>query len=123
LNRFGVINAFTNAAQKLSPLQRIEMERFAGTLRKLLYNSSFLSSQAKQILGFFSYQLFNERPAKPVRASRVVVCFLFSKLSNIGQKSFRLSHSLKLREAASFVQHPANEAIKDTECQRPFYFY
>jgi hypothetical protein len=31
-NRFGVINAFTNAAQKLPPLQRIEMERFAGTL-------------------------------------------------------------------------------------------
>jgi len=30
--RFGVINAFTNAAQKLGPLQRIEMERFAGTL-------------------------------------------------------------------------------------------
>ena len=31
-NRFGVISAFTNAAQKLGPLQRIEMERFAGTL-------------------------------------------------------------------------------------------
>jgi len=31
-NRFGVINSFTNAAQKLGPLQRIEMERFAGTL-------------------------------------------------------------------------------------------
>jgi hypothetical protein len=31
-NRFGVINAFTNAAQKLGALQRIEMERFAGTL-------------------------------------------------------------------------------------------
>jgi hypothetical protein len=31
-NRFGVINAFTNAAQKLGPLQRIEMERFAGML-------------------------------------------------------------------------------------------
>jgi hypothetical protein len=31
-NRFGVINAFTNAAQKLGPLQRIEMERFAGAL-------------------------------------------------------------------------------------------
>jgi len=31
-HRFGVINAFTNAAQKLGPLQRIEMERFAGTL-------------------------------------------------------------------------------------------
>jgi hypothetical protein len=30
-NRFGVINAFTNAPQKLGPLQRIEMERFAGT--------------------------------------------------------------------------------------------
>jgi hypothetical protein len=31
-NRFGVINAFTNAAQRLAPLQRIDMERFAGTL-------------------------------------------------------------------------------------------
>ena len=31
-NRFCLINAFTNAAQKLGPLQRIEMERFAGTL-------------------------------------------------------------------------------------------
>jgi hypothetical protein len=31
-NRFGVINSFMNAAQKLGPLQRIEMERFAGTL-------------------------------------------------------------------------------------------
>lgn len=31
-NRFSVINAFTNSAQKLGPLQRIEMERFAGTL-------------------------------------------------------------------------------------------
>src|SRR6266478_2239728 len=31
-NRFGMINAFTNAAQKLGPLYRIEMERFAGTL-------------------------------------------------------------------------------------------
>jgi hypothetical protein len=31
-NRFGLINAFTNAAQKLGPIQRIEMERFAGTL-------------------------------------------------------------------------------------------
>jgi hypothetical protein len=31
-NRFGVINAFTNSAQRLAPLQRIEMERFAGTL-------------------------------------------------------------------------------------------
>ena len=31
-NRFGLINAFTNASQKLGPLQRIEMERFAGTL-------------------------------------------------------------------------------------------
>jgi hypothetical protein len=27
-----VINAFTRAAQKLGPLQRIEVERFAGTL-------------------------------------------------------------------------------------------
>ncbi|PYJ65406.1 MAG: hypothetical protein DME76_18270, partial [Verrucomicrobia bacterium] len=31
-NWYGVINAFTNAAQKLGPLQRIDMERFAGTL-------------------------------------------------------------------------------------------
>jgi len=31
-NRFGLINAFTNAAQRMAPLQRIEMERFAGTL-------------------------------------------------------------------------------------------
>jgi hypothetical protein len=30
--RFGVINAFTRAAQKLGPLHRIEVERFAGTL-------------------------------------------------------------------------------------------
>lgn len=30
--RFGVINAFTHAAQNLAPLQRIEIERFAGTL-------------------------------------------------------------------------------------------
>jgi len=31
-NWFGVINSFTNAAQKPGPLQRIEMKRFAGTL-------------------------------------------------------------------------------------------
>lgn len=31
-SRFGVINAFTSAAQILAPLQRIEVERFAGTL-------------------------------------------------------------------------------------------
>jgi len=31
-NRFGVINAFTGAAQTLAPLERIEMERFAGSL-------------------------------------------------------------------------------------------
>ena len=31
-NRFEVINAFTNAAQGLGPLQTIEVERFAGTL-------------------------------------------------------------------------------------------
>lgn len=31
-SRFGVINAFTRAAQGLAPLQRIEMERFSGTL-------------------------------------------------------------------------------------------
>lgn len=31
-SKFGVINAFTRAAQSLGPLQRIEMERFAGTL-------------------------------------------------------------------------------------------
>jgi hypothetical protein len=37
-NRFGVINAFTSAAQKLGPLQRIEMERFAGTLLQARLN-------------------------------------------------------------------------------------
>ena len=37
-NRFGLINAFTNAAQKLGPLQRIEMERFAGTLLQARLN-------------------------------------------------------------------------------------
>lgn len=31
-NRFGLINAFTGAAQTLAPLQRIDMERFAGSL-------------------------------------------------------------------------------------------
>jgi len=31
-NWFGMINSFTNAAQRMAPLQRIEMERFAGTL-------------------------------------------------------------------------------------------
>src|SRR5437667_9867092 len=31
-NWYGVINAFTNAAQRMAPLQRIELERFAGTL-------------------------------------------------------------------------------------------
>lgn len=31
-NRFGVINAFTNAAHGLAPLPRIEMERYAGSL-------------------------------------------------------------------------------------------
>jgi len=31
-SRFGVINFFTSAAQKLAPLQRIEVERYAGTL-------------------------------------------------------------------------------------------
>jgi hypothetical protein len=31
-NWFGVINAFTNAAQRMALLQRIEMKRFAGTL-------------------------------------------------------------------------------------------
>jgi len=31
-NWFGVINSFTNAAQRFGPLQRIDMERFAGTL-------------------------------------------------------------------------------------------
>lgn len=30
--RFGVINAFTSAAQNLTPLQRIEVERLAGTM-------------------------------------------------------------------------------------------
>jgi len=37
-NRFGMINAFTNAAQRLAPLQRIEMERFAGTLLEASLN-------------------------------------------------------------------------------------
>jgi hypothetical protein len=37
-NWFGVINSFTNAAQKLAPLQRIEMERFAGTLLEASLN-------------------------------------------------------------------------------------
>jgi hypothetical protein len=37
-NRFGVINAFTNAAQQMAPLQRIEMERFAGTLLEARLN-------------------------------------------------------------------------------------
>jgi hypothetical protein len=37
-NWFGVINSFTNAAQKLGPLQRIEMERFAGTLLEASLN-------------------------------------------------------------------------------------
>ena len=31
-NRFAVINAFSNAAQSLPALERIEMERMAGTL-------------------------------------------------------------------------------------------
>ncbi len=31
-NRFGIINAFTGAAQTLAPLRRIEMERFGGSL-------------------------------------------------------------------------------------------
>ena len=31
-SRFGVINAFTHAAQQLAPVPRIEMERFAGRL-------------------------------------------------------------------------------------------
>jgi len=31
-NRFGLINAFTGAAQTLAPLARIDLERFAGTL-------------------------------------------------------------------------------------------
>ncbi len=34
-NWFGVINAFTRAAQGLAPLQRIEMERFAGRLLEM----------------------------------------------------------------------------------------
>jgi hypothetical protein len=37
-NWFGVINSFTNAAQRLAPLQRIEMERFAGTLLQARLN-------------------------------------------------------------------------------------
>ena len=38
-NPFGLINAFTNTAQKLGPLQRIEMERFAGTLLAIVFCS------------------------------------------------------------------------------------
>lgn len=34
-NLFGLINAFTGAAQGLAPLQRIEMERFAGRLLEM----------------------------------------------------------------------------------------
>jgi hypothetical protein len=37
-NWFGVINSFTNAAQRMAPLQRIEMERFAGTLLEASLN-------------------------------------------------------------------------------------
>jgi hypothetical protein len=53
-----MINAFTNAAQKLGPLQRIEMERFAGTLLKLLCNSSFILQfrQAKKGLPFLLFR-------------------------------------------------------------------
>jgi hypothetical protein len=48
--RFGVINAFTRAAQKLGPLQRIEVERFAGTLLEAqLQPSSFKASIALAI--------------------------------------------------------------------------
>jgi hypothetical protein len=50
--RFGVINGFTRAAQKLGPLQRIEMERFAGTLLEAKLWSSFF--QGKPIACLFS---------------------------------------------------------------------
>jgi hypothetical protein len=39
------MNAFTNAAQKLGPLPRIEMERFAGRCWERRCNSSFLLLQ------------------------------------------------------------------------------
>jgi hypothetical protein len=43
------VNAFTNAAQKLGPLQRIEMERFAGTLLEAPLQYFFvLSRQFRQ---------------------------------------------------------------------------
>jgi hypothetical protein len=71
-SRFGVINAFTRAAQGLGPIQRIEMEQFAGGcwgrllssfLEKrqtvagcrwrLLYSSLLKSRQAKGLFFFF----------------------------------------------------------------------
>ena len=42
--RFGVINAFTRAAQGLGPLQRIEVERFAGTLLRIPLQQTFQNS-------------------------------------------------------------------------------
>jgi hypothetical protein len=46
-------NAFTNTAQKLGPLQRIEMERFAGTLLAIVLCSSPLIRQAPMLAFFF----------------------------------------------------------------------
>jgi len=57
-NRFGLINAFTNAAQKLGSPQRIEMERFAGTWLEAPLQEFFIHSTAKQPLGFsFSHEI------------------------------------------------------------------
>jgi hypothetical protein len=46
-------NAFTNTAQKLGPLQRIEMERFAGTLLAIVLCSFPLIRQAPMLAFFF----------------------------------------------------------------------
>jgi hypothetical protein len=55
-NRFGMINAFTNAAQGLAPLQRIEMERFAETLLEAPYIALSCFKSGKQIrLPFFFF--------------------------------------------------------------------
>jgi len=56
-NLFGLINAFTNDAQKFGPLQRIEMERFAGTLLEALCNSSlfFPANSGKHNACLFSF--------------------------------------------------------------------
>ena len=50
-NRFGMINAFANAAQKLGPVHGIEMEKLAGKLLKAPLQF-FMTRQAKGP-GFF----------------------------------------------------------------------